>query len=93
MLTYLRQTFSSTFQKLKIIRVLKQIVSGTNYQFVFELQYTSTVILRYAIIVYQPLNNANLVISKQGFVDLVSFDASTLRHIANPRDIPYLQEI
>lgn len=91
-LTFLRQTFTTKFSSLAIVRVMKQVVSGMNYQFIFDLQYTKTIVLRYAIIVYQPLTG-NLVISKQGFVDLPSFNIDTLRNIANPKDIPYVQEI
>lgn len=91
-LAFLRQTLGTRFSLLTIVRVLKQVVNGMNYQFIFDLQYTRTVVIRYAIIVYQPING-DLVISRQGFVDLPSLDFKTLRHFTIGKDIPYIEDI
>lgn len=91
-LAFLKQTLGTRFSLLTIVRVLKQVVNGMNYQFIFDLQYTRTVVIKYAIVVYQPING-NLVISKQGFLDLPSLDFKTLRHFTVGRDIPYIEDI
>lgn len=91
-MTFISQKISrlSTFP---VTRVMRQIlVNEVNYQFFIDVKYSSTVVLRYLILVTESANGA-FEIKKQDFTELAPFDATKLRIISNVNETPYWKDI
>ena len=83
----------SRLSTFPVTRVMRQIlVNEVNYQFFIDVKYSSTVVLRYLILVTES-PTGGFEIKKQDFTELAPFDASKLRIISNVNETPYWKEI
>ena len=88
----MQKALGKRFSTIKIIKVFRQVVSGTNFQFQIEVRYSTSVVVRYVIVVYQNLNKV-YEITSQEFVNVPEFNFGNLKRVPNLRDIPLLADI
>jgi hypothetical protein len=74
---------------MTLTKVLRQVTAGTNYQFLFNIEYSKTVTIKYIVIVFQSLSGVFQVV-KQDFADIQPYDFKNLKHVTVLKDIPFI---
>ncbi len=90
--TFLKNYLGTRVTFIRIVRVLRQVVNGMNYQFELEVTYSRTVTVKYVVVIFASLSKT-YEITRSEFVDLPQFNTANLRSFSSVTEVAYFTDI